>query len=171
MEMTKRLLASWPQKHDDDYRENITTMFLHFPRAIGNECADPWFGVARTLAKKEYPPSTEQVREWCNSKIAEYHKFLRPPPSPFQHQPERPPPSPDDVAKVRARLKEVTDSLTRVWKGKTEEQKRAEADVFVHRDKEHDRRDPIFAQYKREAKASQPAAPSVFDLDPDNWDR
>jgi len=76
MQAAGRLLSAWPQKQDDDLRERITEILLHHRQAIIDECADPWFGIGRTLEKKQFPPSAPEVADWCDRKTSEYQQLV-----------------------------------------------------------------------------------------------
>ncbi len=93
-----------------------------------------------------------------------------------------PPPSPDDVARVRGIVKGISDRLTRVVRRNTEEELQAKAEEFLRQqlcEANASFSTPASAvaatepgiAAKGEAKASArpAAAPSVFELDPADW--
>jgi hypothetical protein len=130
------MLSAWSQVPDDDYREAITEVFGHFPLAIVDECADPWYGIARTKTtdgkSRRFPPSAGEVAEWLDARADYYHKMSaeRRKSSPL---PPLPSPNVEDVARVQAIVRGVVNSCARVLGRPTDEDRLAHAGTVLER--------------------------------------
>lgn len=138
-----RFVSQWTRPKTPEYFDWVAEVFQAYPAAIVRELMHPLRGIGRTPHPKGgprlYPPDISEITDWCDGRRAELIRAVDPQPTSLP--PSLPPPSPEDVARVQARLKEATASLTRAMGGKSEREKLTEAQQILER-------------YEREAKES-----------------
>jgi hypothetical protein len=151
LQATSRLMSAWPFPKDDEYVDSIIEVLEHFPASIVQEAVDPWSGIAASSPKG--PPSTGALKAWCYAREDHYRRCSE---IEAPIEPARPAPAPEDVARVQAKLREATASLTRAMGRHSAEDQRAEAERLL-------------ARHLVEANSRPPASretPAPFD-DPD----
>lgn len=151
-------MKNWSaNKSSAEERNAVVEMYLHFPLPIIEECSHPWFGIAGSKTSKgevrEWPPSAPEVAAWCDNLLAHCYALANPP-APAT---VAPPPNAEDVARVRQVVKGIADRLTRVTKGNTEEDLKAQAEEFL-RQQLHEANASFTTPAPAEASAP-PAAP------------
>src|SRR5215831_3746927 len=65
IELATNLIGAWAKSEADDphvYTLSIAAALKEYPVAIGEQCADPRVGLART---REYLPTVASVHAWC----------------------------------------------------------------------------------------------------------
>lgn len=69
IELATKLIGAWAKSEADDphlYLLSIASALREYPTLIGEQCADPRIGLART---REFLPTVASVHAWCLDRI------------------------------------------------------------------------------------------------------
>jgi hypothetical protein len=166
---TTMLMANWGEraknKSDDEFNAFVDVLIL-FPVPIIEECVDSGLGIARTKTSKgevrEWPPLAPEVAAWCENLRAHCRVLANPPPRPVAWSSPSPA-SAESKARVRAALERYLKPSETQPAAEIVPDPRQCMNHTGPADPERRAAGKILARYARDA------APSVFELDPANW--